>query len=153
MKHWNITTLIVIGIIGIPLLTLAHIGEHEGETVILIFDDGYEPKNVTIPQGTKVIFENVGSFDHWPATNIHPTHTIYPNSGIDSCGTNQGDVMFDSCRGIPPGGSYNFLFHHEGTWRYHDHLNTHNGGKIIVEAVTGYEIPKIQKEIVQTEEQ
>lgn len=82
-------------------------------------DTGYEPKNLTIKKGTEVTFVNDGTNDHWPASNIHPTHDIYPE--------------FDSMKGLKPGESWTFTFDKAGIWRYHDHLFATLSGAITVE--------------------
>jgi len=110
----------------------AHDGGNSG-FIIHIQDNGFEPTTVRIRQGDTVIFENVGNKDYWPASNIHPTHRAYPNSGIEKCGIEDESVIFDACRPLPPGSSYSFIFANEGTWQFHDHLHSQFSGKIIVE--------------------
>jgi len=68
---------------------LAHTVDTEGTFVIHMKDDRFEPETITIPQGSTVIFENVDTQPHWPATNIHPTHRLYPNSDAEKCGTSE----------------------------------------------------------------
>ena len=94
--------------------------QNETEAVTMqMKDNGYEPKNLTIKKGTKVTFVNAGTNDHWPASNIHPTHDIYPE--------------FDSMKGLKPGESWAFTFDKVGIWRYHDHLFSNLSGAITVE--------------------
>lgn len=89
------------------------------EHVIVKTDAGFSPANITIKFGDKVRFKNDGTKDMRPASNIHPTHTIYPE--------------FDALRGFAPGQSYSFTFAKAGEWPYHDHLDPTAGGIIIVE--------------------
>ena len=89
------------------------------EATILIKDTGFDPENIVIERGTKVIFKNIGEQLHWPASNLHPTHGIYPE--------------FDPQQPIEPGGEWNFVFDKAGVWRYHDHLNPILRGTINVE--------------------
>lgn len=110
----------------------AHEVTGEGNTYIHMYDDRYEPKDVTIEAGTTVIFENVGENEHWPATNIHPTHTLYPGSDIEKCGTDEEDNLFDACRGLKSGETYSFTFNKGGEWRYHDHIYPNLNGTITV---------------------
>ncbi|MEX0877851.1 MAG: hypothetical protein WDZ40_03255 [Candidatus Spechtbacterales bacterium] len=106
--------------------------ENTGEDVVITYtDSGYSPQNITISLGTTVVFINESSSAMWPATNIHPTHTIYPNSNISDCGT--GKVMFDACGEISPGESWSFTFNEAGNWRYHNHIRATRGGVIVVE--------------------
>ncbi|OHB22891.1 MAG: hypothetical protein A2939_04175 [Parcubacteria group bacterium RIFCSPLOWO2_01_FULL_48_18] len=86
---------------------------------IIITDNGYKPKTITIRKGTAVTFENRGITEYWPASNIHPTHEIYSE--------------FDPRKPIPPGESWTFVFDKEGVWRFHDHLYPTFAGLITVE--------------------
>ena len=107
----------------------------EGETtevIITITDNGFEPKEIEIAKGTKVIWTNKSNRPSWPASDIHPTHRLYPGSGIEKCGTPEEDKIFDSCKGLTPGESWSFIFQEIGEWSYHDHLNPFLRGKIIV---------------------
>lgn len=66
------------------------------------------PEKVTIKKWEKVKWVNQGKEAHWPASNLHPTHEIYPE--------------FDPLEGVQPGKSWTFVFTQGGTWKYHDHL-------------------------------
>ena len=88
--------------------------------VITMNESGFHPELLTLKQGDIVLFTNAGESDHWPASDIHPTHTIYPGSNINKCeSTPHG---FDACKGVLPGESWNFTFRIGGEWRCHDHL-------------------------------
>lgn len=121
---------------GIFFARISFVYAHGKVFFIYMYDDRYEPEDITIRQGDKIVFVNKGKNNHWPASNIHPTHRLYPNSGIDKCGIEE--EIFDACRGIAPGDSYTFRFVHAGTWRYHDHLYPKLKGKIVVEKVEGF---------------
>lgn len=95
-------------------------------------EEGFNPKNIEIQQGTTIIFKNMGSQEHWPASNIHPDHTVYPGSDIKKCGTNEANAIFDSCGGIKPGEEYSFKFDNVGRWRFHDHILPELSGEIKV---------------------
>ena len=101
--------------------------------VVTYTDTGYSPKEVAISQGGTVTFQNESSRTMWPATAIHPTHTIYPGSGIFKCITQEQSRIFDACEGVDPGESWSFSFQELGSWGYHDHLNISSTGKIIVQ--------------------
>lgn len=107
----------------------------EGAVIIEMSDSGFSPKEITIKQGTAVVFKAVGSGSngYWPASAIHPTHTIYPGSDIAKCGTSEEKGIFDACRGYTQGEWWEFQFNKVGEWRYHDHLNAKNFGVITVE--------------------
>jgi plastocyanin len=105
----------------------------EGREVVVHMDaQGFDPSKVTINQGDKVIFENIGTESRWPASNIHPTHRSYPESDIQICGTPQAGAAFDACDGVLPGGTFEFVFVHAGQWPFHDHINPQLKGSITV---------------------
>lgn len=89
-------------------------------------DSGFSPATVTIPKGGAVVFKNAASDGVWVASNPHPIHNGYPTTGGCARST------FDSCKSIPPGGSWSFVFTFVGSWRYHNHLNPGEGGTVIV---------------------
>jgi len=102
------------------------------EVIVKITDNGFEPKEIEIVRGTRVTWINESNRPSWPASDIHPTHRLYPGSGIEKCGTPEEDKIFDSCKGLAPGESWSFIFQEIGEWSYHDHLNPSFVGKIIV---------------------
>lgn len=91
-----------------------------------------EPRNISVKKGSAVTWTNEGSERHWIATALHPTHTVYPGSNIEKCGTEDAAKIFDSCRGISPGENYTFVFKEKGSWQYHDHLNPSLNGVVTV---------------------
>jgi len=102
------------------------------EVIVKITNNGFEPEEIEIIKGTKVVWINESNRSSWPASDIHPTHRLYPGSGIEKCGTPEEDKIFDSCKGLAPGESWSFIFNEIGDWSYHDHLNPSWRGKIIV---------------------
>lgn len=90
--------------------------------------NGFSTSSITfkIPVGAAVEFFNKSNEDMWVASNPHPTHSSYPTTGGCIAST------FDSCRGIPPGGSWSFVFDVAGTWGYHNHLNPGHKGTVVV---------------------
>ncbi len=92
-----------------------------------ITSTGFSPATVTIKAGEKVAFVNKGSGLHWPASAVHPTHAMYPESGgcIGS--------KFDACKGLATNEEWSFTFNEKGSWNYHDHLNPSLTGTIVVE--------------------
>lgn len=101
--------------------------------VVEYTDSGYVPREINIRAGDTVVFRNRSSRGTWPASVIHPIHTVYPGSGITKCGGDQADTIFDACQRIPVGGSWSFQFDHVGSWKYHDHVSPGNTGVINVE--------------------
>ncbi len=80
----------------------------ENTATVLMKEDMFEPENITVKKGTIVTFKNEDKVARWPASNIHPTHTIYPE--------------FDPLQPIDPGQSWSFKFDKVGIWKDHDHL-------------------------------
>jgi hypothetical protein len=73
----------------------------------MIGESGFVPTDLTINRGDTVTFTNTGTTNHWPASDIHPSHEIYPE--------------FDPRRSLLPGESWSFTFTKPGLWRMHDH--------------------------------
>lgn len=101
----------------LPTSTFAH-GDAHSELIIRMTESGFEPKELTITESDEVIFINNDDTDRWPASNFHPTHTLYPE--------------FDPQKHITPGESWKFTFKKAGIWRMHDHLIPHMTGTIVV---------------------
>jgi plastocyanin len=91
----------------------------ETGTVIIMSDDGFEPTTLNIKVGDTVKFINKSKYWHWPASDLHPTHTLYPE--------------FDPRKPVGPGEVWEFTFEKKGNWHLHDHLSPYVTGKIIVE--------------------
>ena len=101
--------------------------------IIEVTSSGFNPKDLTIKKGDKVIWTNKGDKESWPASAVHPTHKAYPGSGREKCGTAEEGNIFDACKGLKNGESYEFIFNEKGKWGYHDHLDTSNFGSITVQ--------------------
>ncbi len=101
------------------------------DNIIKITAAGFEPKTATVKAGTTVTFVNEDSNKHWPASAMHPTHTLYPGSDINKCGS--GEAIFDACKDLEQGESFSFTFNEKGSWKYHDHLGVSSTGTIVVE--------------------
>jgi plastocyanin len=110
-----------------------NIRPQQGVALVEITAEGFVPSELTVKQGETVTWVNKNTKAHWVASAQHPTHKIYPGSGIEKCGT--GEAIFDACRGLAQGESFSFTFNEKGSWNYHDHLNVGQPffGKIIVE--------------------
>ncbi len=94
---------------------------------------GFSPASLTIKAGDTVKWINNDVNLAWPASAVHPTHTVYPGSDIAKCRTAEQPNIFDACEGLAQGGSWSFTFTQAGTWRYHNHLNLGHTGTIIVQ--------------------
>lgn len=87
-----------------------------GKVTVTMKDDGYEPKVLTVAKGTTVIFKNEDENQHWPASNFHPTHTLYPEEG--GCISSK----LDACKALKKGETFSFRFDILGQWQIHDHI-------------------------------
>jgi plastocyanin len=81
-------------------------------------EDEYIPSELTVKKGTKVTFFNKTSIARWPASNLHPSHEIYPE--------------FDPKEPVMPGTMWDFIFNKTGKWEMHDHLAPYITGSITV---------------------
>lgn len=88
---------------------------------ITLTEEGYEPSVITIAVGDKITFGTDATYSklHWPASNVHPTHSIYP--------------AFDPLTPVEPEETWSFVFGKVGEWRFHDHLAPYHTGVITVE--------------------
>jgi len=92
-------------------------------------DSGYNPQTLTIKRGQTVRFVNQGTGDTWPASDIHPTHSLYPQKSASDC----LGSSFDACKGLKPGQFYDFKFDTAGTWNCHNHLRANQKCSIVVQ--------------------
>ena len=99
--------------------------------VVEITSSGFSPKTLEINQGDKVNFVNKDSQVHWPATAVHPSHTVYPGSDIKKCNSAEQSNIFDACKGLGQGESFSFTFNEKGSWSYHDHLTGFKGTIVV----------------------
>ena len=92
-------------------------------------DAGYSPGTVTIKKGETVRFVNNSSRGNWVGGNNHPSHTNYPEKSATDClGTS-----FDTCRALQSGEFWEFTFNEVGTWGFHNHVRSRDGGSIVVQ--------------------
>lgn len=111
------------GVVGSPSKT------DPFDFTITFTDDGITaPSDITVKQGERVRFLNSSSMQVWPASGVHPTHTLYPEKEPGDC---LGSA-FDACQGLLPGDYFDFTFNYLGRWPYHDHLHAYNTGSITV---------------------
>lgn len=104
------------------------------EEYVVIYDgNSYQPATLKIKLGETVTFVNRSNRAMWPASDVHPTHTLYDDTSLSEHCPNPDNTSFDACQGIQPGGSWSFIFKKKGSWKYHDHLNPSATGVIIVE--------------------
>jgi plastocyanin len=92
--------------------------EQANGVVVHLTEEGFEPESVKVGAGETIVFENVDDEGHWPASNDHPTHEIYP--------------AFDPKKPVQPGTNWSVTLDRPGEWGYHDHMNPYMTGKVIV---------------------
>ena len=85
---------------------------------IVLKDDGFFPKNLVIHEGETVLFTTTRNEAFWPASNVHPTHTNYPD--------------FDPKKPIAAGDTWSYTFTKAGTYGFHDHIASNFEGEITV---------------------
>jgi len=86
------------------------------EATIIIESFQFNPKELTINKGTKVIWKNEGTH----------LHRIINNQGDNLLMADLFDIT------LKPGEQGSFTFNKEGTYHYHCHLHPNMKGKIIV---------------------
>ena len=86
--------------------------------IISMRQDEYVPSEITIKKGQTIVFKNESNEWRWPASNLHPTHDIYPE--------------FDPKEPVGTGKSWAFRFDKSGSWSMHDHLAPYITGTITV---------------------
>lgn len=85
---------------------------------VVLTEAGYSPAEITIAKGDIVEFSTVRGFEHWPASNLHPTHNLYP--------------AFDPLKPVPAEETWSFQFTQPGVWKFHDHLKSTYTGVVTV---------------------
>ncbi len=101
-------------------IILSSVSAHELQAHVMQLDDsGFHPNTIEIKQGDTVEFVIKGFQPHWPASDIHPTHQIYPE--------------FDPKEPVQPGKSWSFQFEKAGHWNCHDHLSPEHTCQITVQ--------------------
>lgn len=102
--------------------------------VIHITKYGFTPQKVEVVQGSTIQFINDDRVPHWPASDPHPTHTIYPE--------------LDSKQGLVFKGKFEFKADKVGIWEFHDHLSPTHKGQLIIDQ-TSYRTP--QPEVIKSQ--
>ena len=113
-----LTLVVVLGFYLLCNLTSQKAFAHSQVQVIEMTSNGFEPQEVSVDTNQSVIFINKDSVLRWPASNIHPTHELYP--------------QLDPKRPIAPGESWAFKPTKTGEWKFHDHLYPHYRGVLSV---------------------
>jgi|SRR3989344_318245 len=118
MKKIHIISLVVLLFVSGYIFYHNYFSDNASNPIVtvIINDQGFFPDRVVVHQGTTIAWVNQGEHLHWPASNFHPTHTLYPEPGgcIGS--------LFDACRGLQKGETFSFQLDKMGIWPIHDHL-------------------------------
>lgn len=85
---------------------------------VTLTKDGFEPKHIYVSRGTVVTFATSLGVPFWPASDLHPFHTIYP--------------AFDPRKPVPASETWTFTFNKDGHWNYHDHIGLAIGSIVVV---------------------
>jgi plastocyanin len=93
------------------------------KNTIVLKDDGFHPRTLTIREGETVTFRSERGKYFWPASDFHPTHKLYP--------------AFDAKRAVSPNDSWSFTFDEAGVYKFHDHLAAYFFGVIKVADAEG----------------
>ncbi|MEJ0021024.1 MAG: hypothetical protein WDN47_00390 [Candidatus Doudnabacteria bacterium] len=96
---------------------------------VTLTKDGFQPGKIEIKQGDTVTFVSDLDKPFWPASDLHPTHLLYPE--------------FDPKQPIEPGKTWTFKFDKAGIWTYHNHLDPDILGTIIVHSAGNSKTAKI----------
>lgn len=89
------------------------------QNMVTYTDSGFSPASLTVKVGDTVTFKNGSSKLMWVASNPHPTHTGLPG--------------FDALSGMAKSQNYTYTFTKAGSFGYHNHLSTSDGGTITVQ--------------------
>lgn len=116
-KFVPVLLILILLVVAGSIFAFTRSTSHKTYTVTLK-QDGFHPKSIIINKGDKVTFSSTIGTPFWPASDIHPTHGIYPE--------------FDPKQAIDKNATWTFQFDKIGSWGYHDHLAPYYMGKIIV---------------------
>ncbi len=112
-----------LGLWGVWHWHVLHLSQSPRVTVVELTDSGFLPSHISVDVGQTVRFVNKSSHDFWPASDLHPTHTLYPE--------------FDAHAPIGTNGEWAFVFTRVGEWHYHDHLSPSMRGVVVVGGLSG----------------
>ena len=102
------------------------------DALVTYTNTGFSPAQVVISRGQTVRFMNESDLTMRVASNDHPTHTEYPGTDADKCGTDEADIIFDECEAVPENYYWEYTFFEVGTWEYHNHQNPSDTGTVVV---------------------
>lgn len=104
-------------------------------TTVTYTDAGFAPAKVFIKNGDAVQFVNKSTHTMWVGVDDHPSHTKYDGTSTkEHCAAGKNlNGSFDQCVGSSPGTTYTYTFTKTGTFDYHNHTASKDGGSVVVE--------------------
>lgn len=117
----KITGLLVLALLTIGVVLASRLPDSSSrgsQYQVELRADGFYPPDLTIKKGDSVTFTTSRANFFWPASDIHPTHGLYPG--------------FDPKAPVDPTKSWTFKFSQVGAWKFHDHLAPSFRGVITV---------------------
>lgn len=88
------------------------------QAAVILLKTGFEPENVKIKSGTKIVWTNKSGDKATVSSDDHPTHLLYPELNLGQ---------------FADGTTLQLTFTKSGTYTYHDHFNPTRRGTIVVE--------------------
>jgi len=88
------------------------------EANVTVTSKGFEPENITIKAGQRVVWTNKSGEQVTVNSDLHPTHLLWPFLNLGN---------FDD------GSSVSVVFEKPGVYTYHNHLNPSQTGIVTVE--------------------
>ena len=113
--------LVVVNLLGFLIFKQFVSSKPGANHKIILTEDGFKLDTITIHKGDSITFLFYLDKPYWPASNIHPTHGIYPE--------------FDPLDAVMPNKTWTFKFDKVGTWAFHDHLAPYFVGRITVNPI------------------
>lgn len=133
LKNFDVCTASLIFVFCFqPTNVYAHESENKNVVIVHVNEEGFEPDRVNVKTGTEVFFENVGDGEHWPASNDHPSHTLYDGTSLKEHCFSKTHSSFDACKSMKNEETWSFIFTKNGIYDYHDHLWPQFIGQIVV---------------------
>ncbi len=117
--NWLVTSwivrLVILFYILIPLI-LYQLESSKFE--IYITNNGFSKDYIKVHRGQTVTWVNKDNNMHWPASDFHPSHNLYPTRDRGCIGSS-----LDACVGLKFNQRFGYRFDSIGVWGIHDHLS------------------------------
>jgi len=94
---WGMSVLVGLGVVvaSLGVFVAFSFSSLRGHYIVTLRDAGFHPEEITIRKDDTITFTSqTGKEPFWPASDIHPTHGIYPE--------------FDPKKSVPAGESWSF---------------------------------------------